>query len=217
MTQDEAIQKYSDIVASRKHSIINHLNILGATTNPTHQNDLCKCIIIVIYSHLEGAIKDSFKTHIKYINSQNISRHNITPSLLEYIIYQKYKNKIKDSGLSHQVCKEMLQTIQQDEPVHIDENTLFNGMKFDYKTLEYIFKTFNIKIPTSIKTGKFIINDRLKIMRNKYVHGELSDETIEIDIRITEEMRDFIFNSFDDTENEFCSAISNKTYLKIPP
>ena len=98
MTADELRAALEAELAWRQEELAFFKNQLSDITEE-NKNKYRKCLVLILYSHLEGYIKICLQTYVQYINSQRLNRRDVNTGLMvasmhkEFIAYENLDRK----------------------------------------------------------------------------------------------------------------------------
>ncbi len=98
MTADELRAALEVELAWRQEELAFFKNQLSDITEE-NKNKYRKCLVLILYSHLEGYIKICLQTYVQYINSQGLTRKDVNTGLMvasmhkEFIAYENLDRK----------------------------------------------------------------------------------------------------------------------------
>ena len=90
MTADELRTELEIELKWRQDEFAFFKNQLNNFSSEIERNKYRKCLVLILYAHLEGYIKIALQTYIKYINAQNLPRKDVVGGLMAASMNQEF-------------------------------------------------------------------------------------------------------------------------------
>ena len=188
-----------------------------------------KSMILLLYAHWEGYIKNSSKCYLKYVSDKNIKLQNLTRNF-EAIMLKNYARECIDQD-SLNLAKEFAFLNKQEKsdtkPFRIKVN-LENELEKDYidtqhnlssKVLKSIVQIIGVEYNDAIKTRDQYVDVNLLKKRNAIGHGsqltdEESSESCVMGFEQIIRLKDFVVVMLDYFAEVLLKYVEEEYYLK---
>lgn len=209
MTIDEFQNYLENDLAWRKLEISQLFMILNTVET---KEIIGKSMILLLYAHWEGFIKNSSKCYLKYVSDKNISIMKLT-SNFEAIMLKKFahecidndsKNLEKEFALINKEKKIQSSAfnVQVDLENPFDKDLIDTYNNLSSKVLSSIIQIIGIKYNDAMKTRENYMNSSLVYYRNTIGHGsqiynENSDDESPTNFSKIVELKEFVVAMLD--------------------
>jgi len=199
---------------------------LLAQNNNTNEA-LLKSLILLLYAHWEGFIKNSSKLYLKYVSDKRIKLKRLETNFHAILIKNDIKN-LTSTANSDSIESELkfissLNKSNKKFKIKIDMDDLKESLvintehNLSEKVLRRIFAFTGLKYKSSLETKKECINSHLLASRNAIAHGDAIDGTTRRDFSLSLEdinkLKHIILAIMDSIKEEFSDYASKEFYL----
>lgn len=225
MTIDEFQDYLENDLAWRKLEISQLFMILNTVET---KGIIGKSMILLLYAHWEGFIKNSSKCYLKYVSDKNIRIRELT-SNFEAIMLKKFarecidndsKNLEKEFALINKQKKLQSATFN----VHVDLENPFDKDLIDTynnlssKVLSSIIQVIGIKYNDAMKTrenymNSNLVNNRNTIGHGSQIHNENSPDESPTNFSKIVELKEFVVAMLDYFSMVLMKYAENEYYL----
>lgn len=187
MTANELRAELEAELAWRQGELAFFKNQLNSLSNEEAKDKYRKCLVLILYSHMEGYIKIALQTYIKFINRQQLFRKDANSGLMaasmnrEFNAYDNLDRKCnifrrtlpEDTSL-HRFFRRVDFLIQmedfQNTYLEVDDLVVDTESNLWYSVLQK--NLYKIGLPTDMFQQYQIELDALVNRRNSIAHGD---------------------------------------------
>lgn len=161
-------------------------NQLNNFSNDIERDKYRKCLVLILYAHLEGYIKIALQTYIKYINAQNLPRKDVVHGLMaasmnkEFNAYDNldkkcivFRRKLPDDSTLHRFSRRVDFLNQLDDfqnaTLTIDDSIIDTESNLWYVVLQK--NLYKMRLPVNMFEQYQYDIDALVNRRNSIAHG----------------------------------------------
>lgn len=189
---------------------------------------LLKSIILLVYAHWEGFIKNSSKLYLKHVSDEKILIKELANNF-HAIDLKKYIKVLKDNCDVFSIHQELDFLDRKDSEgkkfkVKIDlrpgkgTEVIDTENNLKEEILKRIFKTLGLKYKSSLQTKKVYIDHQLLKNRNIIAHGDIFDDEDSDEFSLTIEdiskLKNIIFFIMGAFKEDLSMYASRKFYLR---
>ena len=230
MTANEFRAALEEELAWRQEELAFFKNQLNHISDDADSQDRYrKCLVLILYSHLEGYIKIALQTYIKYINELNLRRKDVVSGLTAASmerVFADYENlrrksrvfrrKLPDDTALHKFYRrvDFLEQMEefQEATLSIEDTAIDTESNLWYIVLQK--NLYKVGLPVDLFAPYQKDIDALVNRRNSIAHGDSRAGVSEEDfsnweMKISRVMEDITKSLFD--------YANNQRYLRVPP
>ncbi|AFD05335.1 MAE_28990/MAE_18760 family HEPN-like nuclease [Solitalea canadensis] len=190
---------------------------------------ILKSILLLLYAHWEGYIKNSSKLYIKYISDKNLKIGTLLGNFKAVALKNDISKCIdtKESlTLSSELAflEQFLKIEQRNFNIKINLNDEFDSeiintkSNLSPKVFKSIISIIGLNYKGAIKTREKYIDSNLLGNRNCIGHGSKFDKSNQVDFSLTlkdiEKLKDIIFSIIDNFRDEILEYINKEYFLE---
>ncbi len=161
---------------------------LNSISTEVEQDCYRKCLVLILYSHLEGYIKFALLLYVRYINELNLSRKDVVAGLMtagmnqEFSAYENldrkgkvFHNTLPEDTALHRFSRRVEFMERMDEfqgkTLEIDDRVVDTESNIRYIVLQK--NLYKLGLPLDMFEQYRVVIDALVNRRNSLAHGDL--------------------------------------------
>lgn len=169
-----------------------------------------KSMVPMIYSYLEGFVKNAIKLYMKYVNQLELTLNDISIGLIVHKVEKQYncfKQNIEIMQHKERLVSQIFQDILNDDSVINFNDKAIQNINADRLNKVLIELNFEKIEDKSIRDGL----NKLLQYRNGIAHGENSFKVEEKNLM---EFIDIVIKTIDSISDSICNGYNSKNYLR---
>ena len=192
----------------RRKELTNLMNITF-TSRDALRNTLAKMLIVLLYSHWEGFIKQTAIAYCEFLNYKNLKYHDLKDSFKAYCILNEF-----DHNFPHKKFSSYIETIaiinsKMDKKLTIDSKKYIDTQSnLNSDVLKDIVQKLGFNY-TEYELQENLINLTFLELRNAIAHGEYR----KIDEETVKNLYDEIIALIDCFKNQIANSVCCQSYL----
>lgn len=214
MTELDFIEMIEENLSIRVNEIV-HLKNIYTNSMAREKNILLKTGILLIYSHLEGFIKDSLNELVHFLNNRNEIIKNVNCSLQALVLFKEFNNlenlsnskgifKDEFRGKKHLLRTERRTHFLKEIPnlnnkkLKLDDKVVNLESNVGYEVLErnfYKFEIPTINLENFQRDMNYILNKRNSIAHNGLTEIAISSEEYEKYLRTSRKILEAVVSN----------------------
>ncbi len=207
-SESELEQRIDNEYSWRRKELTNFKNTAFTSRN-AHRNTLVKMLVVLLYSHWEGFIKNTAVFYCEFLNGKSIKYCDLEDNFKAYCIlnkfngnfpYKKFSSYIDVINIINSNMNDKL-NINTEKYVDTKSNLNSDVLKDIVQKLGFNYSEYELQ--------ENLIDNTFLNLRNAIAHGEYR----EIDENTVKELYDEIINLIDCFKNQISTSIYNKNYL----
>jgi hypothetical protein len=224
MTADELLDLLDEDLGWRKKEI----GVLYSIAQNNDKPVLIKSLLLIVYSHWEGFIKNSFKLYLDHVNKQNIKLTDLTDNY-RAIILRKISNKCINSSKkltlenemefirSHSESINSTFSIEQSALSDKDSSLIDTSSNLKPEVFFNLCNVIGFPEKESVKIRRKWIDENLLENRHAISHGNkvLKKDAVEFDLTLESlaEIKEIILAIMSSYKEDISEYSSKKLYL----
>ena len=197
--------------------------------NDDNSKLMIKTLILFVYSHWEGCIKNICTLYLEYVSNQSVNVSKLTDNFKAIFLKGRISEMINSSEtltLSNELSfmKSLEESfekkfhIKKKEKVDTKNKSILNTQSnLKYKVFESFLEIVGVGRRDCLSTKEAYIDEKLLQNRNKIAHGNKVDDReyneIDLDIETIKKIKTLVFSIIDFLSNDIKYYAENEFYL----